>query len=225
VTDGPDENAGFFMVDPEEIKAAHDRQRMTIEMISRGIDSMVEFLATDKEHLLSFKWLMESISHFDNVKLATKMEGTAEALLKYKFDACTHCGQKHSELKPSEGEQKSAAATVKDEALLLTPEGIIEEILSNEGGLSAEWIDRYITRMDPHPPREGVEMKMMKLYNLDDLWERTVPASQSDNKPGEGDFFVGFVCKSCGQFYRSIQDRMLRGTDECRGCWTKAAHG
>jgi hypothetical protein len=98
----------------------------------------------------------------------------------------------------------------------LTPEQVIETIMRDSDILTSEWINENVSKMPMHPPRAGLERDMMKLYNLDDLWE------QSDDLD---DKFIGFVCKGCDMRYQSIQDRMLRSVDECRGCFLKAAHG
>lgn len=231
---------GFpFEYDPEQIAAINERHRMTVETMSRGIDSMVTHLSKDKEHLLAFKWLMSQNGVHENIKLAVRYEGIADWILRDKFGVCPHCGTDHDEMKISDEERERAAADVQasshppaadgeadeDDEDELTPEQVIETILLDSGILTSEWINKNIAKMPLHPPRAGLERDMMKLYNLDDLWQRKMSADQPGSEPSEGDVFLGFVCKGCGMQYQSIQDRMLRSVDECRGCFLKAGHG
>jgi hypothetical protein len=57
------------------------------------------------------------------------------------------------------------------------------------------------------PKRKGAT-ELLEEYNL-------------EVRPGDG----AIVCKSCGLWYASLQDRMLKGPDDCHGCHLKSAQG
>lgn len=123
--------------------------------------------------------------------------GWASAGLKFKHGVCSGCGLNHED--DALKDLVKEAAPAGDEAVVIQP---VVDLANKFRDMTEE------------------ELQLMREYHLDDA------RVEGTNE------LVGFICTGivgcpggCGIVYPSIEDRMLRGPEDCHGCFNKAAHG
>jgi hypothetical protein len=180
----------------EEMRARHERRTMENEAFQHGFQTMFDEMPLD--HLRTLRTMLSTTCGDQHT--STYFEGMVVATMKYRFGVCMTHGTNHDEELPiTPPTQEEAEVT---ERMVEKVGEAADEVLPIFGELS-----------------DG-EKEQMKRYHLDDL---------RDEDTHE---LLGFICTgingsrgSCGHVYVSIEDRMLRDTEECSACFVKQATG
>lgn len=81
---------GIPVGDPEQIRAAQERQEMQADAIRHDIDNLLESLTL--EEVTTLRYIIRQMTH--NEHYGPYLDGTLGAMLKYKFGVCG-CGHNH----------------------------------------------------------------------------------------------------------------------------------
>jgi hypothetical protein len=196
---------GFFAYEPseeeqEKMREAHDRQQMSIEAFKHASQRMFEELS--EEHLSTLQTMLHIILSRTNDPMVAQWEGIVSTYLKVKYGICITCNVNHEHEAPRPPE----------------PEKMDED--NREVNLLIDRLDDTHLKEPLFIPSNVREM--MDEYHIDDTYE----------EDSDGLIFKGFACTGikgmrggCGMIYPSIDDRRLRGPEECSGCHRKMAQG
>lgn len=222
---------GFFPFQPpsdeeqEEMKRAHERHQMAVEEFKHSSQRMFEELG--EEHLRSLKTMLHIIVDRTSDPIVAQWEGIVTTYLKVKYGICITCGVNHEHEAPRPAvkpkQEEDPHFTCPDcGAKSYNPHDIKNKYCGNchvfkGNGYEVHGTDLQTPLIFPIKVR-----KEMEEYHIDDAYEES----------SEGLRFKGFACTGikgmkdgCGVIYPSIEDRKLKGPEECSGCHRRMAQG
>jgi hypothetical protein len=208
---------GFLFQPPSEeeqraMREAHERHEMHMDDFRHGFQRLFEELGEDQ--LGTLKMMFHLLCDRTNDSLAAHWEGMISWELKRRFGICVTCGKNHDEELTAPTEEhplvKEAENTMRPlteaEKFFSTP----EEIAADED----QTLPIFLGSLNED------QIALMKEYHLDDVYD------------GETQELLHFACtgiqgmkQGCGVTYPSIEDRMLKGPEECSGCFSRMAQG
>lgn len=181
----------------EEMQRQADTHSMAMNDFHHAFQRLFE--EASLEHLNTYKQMLNFIVHSNGSVLAAQWLGMVQHALKSRFNICITCGVNHDE-------------EILPQPTQPTPTGDLVVPWDNESSNLSESEEDEIEL--------GTDKAIMEVYHLDDL-----------RQEGTGEL-LGFACTGiegmkgpCGVVYKSIEDRMLKGPEECSGCFVRMGQG
>ena len=228
-----------------EMKKAHERHQMAVEEFKHSSQRMFEELSED--HLRTLKTMLHIIVDRTSDPIVAQWEGMVATYLKIKHGVCITCNVNHDHEAPRPSEQQDKEArepwpivdlqdsepphfTCPDCGAKSYNKNDIEnnycgnchEFKNSWGGINQDDLTPGMKVNGPLVFPDSV-LNTMREYHLDDAYEESE----------EGLHFKGFACtgikgmrgQGCGVIYPTIEDRKLKGPEECSGCHRRMAQG
>lgn len=193
----------------EEMRQHLMSVQMSRETEQRDAARFFDELTLDQ--LVVFRRFMSTFANVENVTdMARHYEGFCTGIIKYKFEACVDCGQKHDEFDIS-----ALVETHHVEVPVTKVEPDLEE--KTLPATQRDYSRRKFGYPLEAPPNErdyGYSQRER------DRMARLEIEDQRNEMTGE---LQGYACVNCGLLYSSIDDRSLK--DDCHGCAEKSKWG
>lgn len=181
--------------DIQKMKEAEDRRQLEIQSFQHDFQTL--FTELDEGQLRTMRTLLHLAGSQDNPS-AWSWEAMVAWELRARFGVCVTCGKNHDK-------DFFEAESEEEPVLNIAPES---------------FDDALPLDINMNPEISDGDRKVMELYHLDDLYEE------------ETGRFLGFACTGiegargpCGVTYPSIADRIIKGPEDCSGCFQRIMHG
>lgn len=209
---------------PEEFERAQDQQAMHAEAAEHSIMDLMD--ALDKDQLTALADML--LRSGGDLHVATHFTGMIRAMMRFKYGAC-RCGIFHEQaedlLKGPEATNEHRIMSIGDEDVPISDHPFEAGPGSTGAACTAMVTDKdgfgkdcgqspgkhiFTTSLDPTEQNSYANsaIAIMEKYNV------TPDVS-----------FPKVQCMGCGLMYPNLRDRMLKGPDDCHGCFMKASQG
>lgn len=197
----------------EEMQRQQTEHEMRLTEFRHSFQRMFEEM--DENQLSTIQTMFHILADGTDSRLASYWEGIIAWERKKRFNICSTCGVDHDKeiLSPDTGDHAADPTEPTRPVMESTPAAAGFQVLDDG------------TLVIPPEIRET-----MNQYHLDDTY---TDRGESSDPNHQQYIFLGFKCTGiqggpkdgCGVVYPTIQDRMIKGPEECSGCFQRTMHG
>lgn len=215
----------FTPVSPEEFERLQDQQAMHADANEHAIADLMDVL--DKDQLLALTDLL--LRSGGDLHVATHFTGIIRAMMRFKFNAC-RCGIFHEQAEDLLKGHEPVAETVDEHRLLEESEMVTDHAFEAGPGSTGAACTAMVTDKDGfgkdcgQSPGKHIFTTSLDPSEQDSYANSAIAIMEKYNVTPDVSF-PKVQCMGCGLMYPNLRDRMLKGPDDCHGCFMKASQG